>query len=152
MDIHGYVRVSSKDQNIARQLEALKPFQIPGQNLWIDRQSGMDFRRPAYQKMLKRLRAGDLLVIKSIDRLGRNYDEILKQWQLITKEIRADIVIVDLPLLDTRKRADNLTGTFIADLVLQILAYVAQTERENIRQRQAEGIRAAKARGVTFGK
>ncbi len=152
MNLYGYVRVSSRDQNTARQLDALKPYEIPEKHLYIDRQSGKDFRRPAYEKLIRRLQEGDLLIVKSIDRLGRNYDEILRQWRIITKEIRADILIVDMPLLDTRAKDKNLTGTFIADLVLQILAYVAQSERENIRQRQAEGIKAAKERGVRFGR
>ena len=150
MNLYGYVRVSSRDQNTARQLDALKPYEIPEKHLYIDRQSGKDFRRPAYEKLIRRLQEGDLLIVKSIDRLGRNYDEILRQWRIITKEIRADILIVDMPLLDTRAKDKNLTGTFIADLVLQILAYVAQSERENIRQRQAEGIKAAKERGVRW--
>lgn len=152
MNVYGYIRVASREQNIARQICALKPYQIPEQNLYIDRQSGKDFHRPAYEKLVQTLKEGDLLIVKSIDRLGRNYDEILKQWRIITKEIRADILIVDMPLLDTRTKDRNLTGTFIADLVLQILAYVAQSERENIRQRQAEGIKAAKERGVRFGR
>jgi len=149
---YGYVRVSSKDQNEARQIIALESYGVPAKNIFIDKQSGKDFERPKYKRVLKKLKPGDLLVIKSIDRLGRNYDEILEQWRIITKEIRADIVVLDMPLLDTRKQPSDLTGTFIADLVLQILSYVAQTEREAIRQRQAEGIAAAKARGVRFGR
>lgn len=149
---YGYIRVSSKDQNEARQLIALKNNGVPEKNIFIDKQSGKDFERPNYKRMIKKLKPGDLLEIKSIDRLGRNYDEILVQWRIITKEIRADIVVLDMPLLDTRKHPSDLTGTFIADLVLQILSYVAQTEREAIRQRQAEGIAAAKARGVRFGR
>lgn len=149
---YGYIRVSSKDQNEARQLIALKNNGVPEKNIFIDKQSGKDFERPNYKRMIKKLKPGDLLEIKSIDRLGRNYDEILEQWRIITKEIRADIVVLDMPLLDTRKHSSDLTGTFIADLVLQILSYVAQTEREAIRQRQAEGIAAAKARGVHFGR
>lgn len=148
----GYVRVSSRDQNEARQIIALESYGVPAKNIFIDKQSGKVFERPKYKQVLKKLKPGDLLVIKSIDRLGRNYDEILEQWRIITKEIRADIVVLDMPLLDTRKQPSDLTGTFIADLVLQILSYVAQTEREAIRQRQAEGIAAAKARGVRFGR
>lgn len=147
----GYVRVSSKDQNEDRQLVALAPYQIAKRNLFIDKQSGKDFDRPAYRRLLRRLRRDDLLIIKSIDRLGRNYEEIISQWKHITREIGADILIVDMPLLDTRRDKD-LLGTFISDLVLQILSFVSQTERDAIRQRQAEGIAAAKARGVRFGR
>ena len=150
--IFGYVRVSSRDQNETRQIIALESYGVPARNIFIDKQSGKDFERPKYKQVLKKLKPGDLLVIKSIDRLGRNYDEILEQWRIITKEIRADVVVLDMPLLDTRKQPSYLTGTFIADLVLQILSYVAQTEREMIRKRQAEGIAAAKARGVKFGR
>lgn len=150
--IYGYIRISSKDQNAARQMIALEGYGIPSSYIFIDKQSGKDFDRPAYQKLIKKLKSGDTLVVKSIDRLGRNYDEILKQWRIITKEISADIVVLDMPLLNTRKRERDLTGTFIADLVLQILSYVAQTEREAIKQRQAEGIAAAKANGVRFGR
>ena len=148
----GYIRVSSKDQNIDRQLLALESYQIPEDQIYCDHQSGKDFERPAYQELLLHLQKGDLLIIKSIDRLGRNYDEILEQWALITKKIGADILVLDMTLLDTRERNGDLTGAFIADLVLQILAYVAQTEREFIHRRQAEGIAAAKARGVRFGR
>lgn len=148
----GYIRVSTKDQNEARQLAALAEYHIPRSRLFIDKQSGKDFARPAYQKLLRRIKKSDVLFVKSIDRLGRNYDEILEQWRILTKKIGADVVILDMPLLDTRARGEDLTGTFIADLVLQILSYVAQTERENIKQRQAEGIAAAKARGVKFGR
>lgn len=148
----GYIRVSTKDQNEARQLAALAEYHIPRSRLFIDKQSGKDFARPAYQKLLRRIKKSDVLFVKSIDRLGRNYDEILEQWRILTKKIGADVVILDMPLLDTRARGEDLTGTFIADLVLQILSYVAETERENIRQRQAEGIAAAKARGVKFGR
>ena len=151
MKQYAYIRVSSKDQNMDRQLAALEPSQIPKRQVYCDRQSGKDFERPAYQKLLRRLKRGDLLIVKSIDRLGRNYNEILEQWALITKKIGADILVLDMALLDTRERGGDLTGAFIADLVLQILAYVAQTEREFIRQRQAEGIAAAKARGQRFG-
>lgn len=152
MKQYAYVRVSAKDQNVDRQLDALKPYQIPEKNLFCDYQSGKDFQRPQYQKLIKKLRKGDLLIIKSIDRLGRNYEEILEQWRKITKEIQANILVLDMELLDTRNRDGNLTGALISDLVLQLLAYVAQTERDFIRQRQAEGIASAKARGVRFGK
>lgn len=148
---YGYVRVSSKDQNEARQLDAMESHQISQDCIFMDKQSGKDFNRPQYRKLLRRLRPGDVVVVLSIDRLGRDYTEILEQWRIITKEKQADIVVLDMPLLDTRKSRD-LTGTLIADIVLQLLSYVAQTERENIRQRQAEGIQAAKARGVRFGR
>lgn len=148
---YGYIRVSSRDQNEDRQVIALSACGIAQKNLFVDKQSGKDFNRPAYQRMLRRLKTGDLLIIKSIDRLGRNYDEILDQWRIITKEKRADIRVLDMPLLDTSNHRD-LTGTLIADIVLQLLSYVAQSERESIRQRQAEGIAAAKARGVKFGR
>lgn len=149
---YGYIRVSSKDQNEARQMVALGEYGVPSDNILIDKQSGKNFERPAYKQLIEQLKTGDLLVVKSIDRLGRNYDEILEQWRIITKEIRADIVVLDMPLLDTRKQSSDLTGTFIADLVLQILSFVAQTEREFIKQRQAAGIAAAKAKGVHFGR
>lgn len=149
---YGYVRVSSKEQNVDRQLDALNKLNIERSNIYIDKQSGKDFERPAYKRMLKKLKKGDLLIIKSIDRLGRNYDEILEQWRVITKVKQADIFVIDFPLLDTRNKDNDLTGTFISDLVLQILSYVAQTEREFIKQRQAEGIAAAKRRGVKFGR
>lgn len=151
MHTYGYVRVSSRDQNEARQLLSLAQFGVLNECTYTDRQSGKDFERPAYRKMLKRLKAGDLLVVKSIDRLGRNYKEILEQWRTITKDKKADIVVLDMPLLDTRKSSD-LTGTLIADIVLQLLSYVAQTERDFIRQRQAEGIAAAKAMGKNLGR
>lgn len=151
-EIYGYARVSSKDQCEERQLIAMREFGIPEKNIFIDKLSGKDFERPCYQKLLRKLRPGDVVVIKSIDRLGRNYGEIQEQWRLITKEKETDIVVLDMPLLDTRQKTKDLTGTFIADLVLQILCYVAQVERENIRQRQAEGIAAAKARGVRLGR
>lgn len=151
MATYGYIRVSSKDQHTDRQSIAMAQYQIPRRNLFTDKQSGKDFERPAYQRLLKKLKPGDLLIIKSIDRLGRNYDEIIAQWRLITKDRQTDILVMDMPLLDTRQSKDIL-GTFIADLVLQILSYVAHTERENIQQRQAEGIAAAKARGVKFGR
>lgn len=149
--LYGYIRVSSKDQNEDRQCIALAEYNIPKRNLYTDKQSGKDFDRPAYKKLMQRLTPGDTLLVKSIDRLGRNYDEILEQWRLITKEKGAGIRVLDMPLLDTGQGRD-LTGTLIADIVLQILSYVAQTERENIHQRQVEGIAAAKLRGVRFGR
>lgn len=152
MATYAYIRVSTREQNIDRQILALGPYEISPKTIFCDWQSGKDFERPAYRKMLKKLRPGDLVIVKSIDRLGRNYNDILVQWQLITKEIGADILVLDMELLDTRKKSDNLTGTLIADLVLQIFAYVAQTEREFIRQRQAEGIAAAKAKGKKMGR
>lgn len=152
MKKYGYIRVSSKDQNINRQYSALGKYDICEQNIYIDKLTGKDFNRPAYQNLLQSLEEGDLFIVKSIDRLGRNYNEILDQWRIITKEIGADIIVIDMPLLDTRQTSKNLTGTFIADLVLQILSYVAQTEREFIRQRQAEGIAEAKAKGIRFGR
>lgn len=147
---YGYVRVSAKDQNEGRQIQAMLDFGIQRQNIFIDKQSGKDFDRPAYKQVFRRLKKGDTLVIQSIDRLGRNYDEILEQWRQITKIKQAGIVVIDMPLLDTRRGRD-LTGTLIADIVLQLLSYVAQTEREFIRKRQAEGIAIAKANGVRFG-
>lgn len=149
---YGYIRVSTKEQNTDRQLDAFSDYDIENGNLFIDIQSGKDFSRPSYQQLIEILKQDDLLIVKSIDRLGRNYDEILEQWRIITKEIGADILVIDMPLLDTRAKGKDLTGTFVADLVLQILAYVAQTEREFIHQRQAEGIASAKARGVKFGR
>lgn len=149
-NIYGYARVSSKDQNEARQIIALSQFPVKKENIYIDKFSGKDFDRPKYSELIKILKEQDILVIKEIDRLGRNYEEILEQWRVITKEIKADIVVLDMPLLDTRTRKENLTGTFIADLVLQILSYVAETERQSIKQRQREGIEAA--RGVKFGR
>ena len=149
--IYGYARVSTKEQNEARQLTALREMGIPSENVYLDKQSGADFERVQYRRMLRRLGPGDTLIVKSIDRLGRNYTEILEQWRIITKSKRAAIVILDMPLLDTRQNRD-LTGQLIADIVLQLLSYVAQTEREFIRQRQAEGIVAAKERGVHFGR
>ena len=152
MEKYAYIRVSTKEQNIDRQIRALDSFHIPTKNIYCDYRSGKDFDRPAYQKLLKKLRKGDLLILKSLDRLGRNYSEILVQWQHITKDIRADIVVLDMELLDTRSREGNLTGMLISDLVLQIFAYVAQTEREFIHQRQAEGIAAAKEKGKRLGR
>ena len=149
---YAYIRVSSKDQNLSRQYASLKPYSIPAENIFADKKSGKDFNRPAYRKLLRRIKEGDVLFIPSIDRLGRNYAEIIEQWAILTKKKRVDIVVLDMPLLDTRTKADSLTGTFIADLVLQILSYVAETEREHIRERQREGIAAAKARGVRFGR
>ena len=149
MNIYGYARVSSKDQNENWQLDALKNFGV--EKIFIDKQSGKDFNRPQYQKLLHKLKAEDIFVVKSIDRLGRNYSEILEQWRIITKEKRAAIVVLDMPLLDTRNKKDFL-GTIIADLALQIMSAFAQIERDFIRQRQAEGIAAAKARGVKFGR
>ncbi len=151
MEIYGYVRVSSMDQNEDRQVNALQDAAVPERNIFMDKQSGKDFERPGYKKMLGSLKEGDLLYILSIDRLGRNYEEIQKQWRILTKETGIDICVLDMPLLDTRNGKD-LMGTFIADLVLQILSFVAQSERENIRKRQREGIAAAKAKGVRFGR
>ena len=148
---YGYIRVSSMDQNEDRQRVAMRELALPEEQLYIDRQSGKDFNRPSYQRMVKRLRAGDLLYIQSIDRLGRNYEEIQNQWRYLTRDIGIDICVLDMPLLDTRNGKD-LMGTFIADLVLQILSFVAQSERENIRERQAQGIAAARSRGVSFGR
>ena len=152
MEQYAYIRVSTKEQNVERQIFALETYHIPKKNIYCDYQSGKDFERPAYQKLLKKLKAGDLMIVKSIDRLGRNYNDILIQWQYITKEIKADILVLDMELLDTRKKSGNLTGTLISDLVLQIFAYVAQTEREFISQRQMEGIEAAKRKGKKFGR
>ena len=151
MEIYGYVRVSSADQNEDRQMLALGKQSIAEKNIYIDKLSGKDFNRPAYKKLIKELKSGDLLYILSIDRLGRNYEEIQNQWRVLTKEIGADLCVIDMPLLDTRQGKD-LMGTFIADLVLQILSFVAQNERENIRKRQLQGIAAAKAKGVRFGR
>ena len=147
----GYVRVSSVDQNEDRQMIAMNEQGIPPSRVFIDKQSGRDFERPAYKSLLKNLNPGDLLHIKSIDRLGRNYDEIQKQWRILTEERRVDISVIDMPLLNTRQGKD-LLGTLIADIVLNLLSFVAQSERENILQRQAEGIKAAKARGIRFGR
>lgn len=150
-ETYGYIRVSSTDQNESRQRIALERQAIPSDHIFMDKLSGKNFQRPQYQAMLKKLGPGDQLCITSIDRLGRNYEEILEQWRIITKEKRVDILVLDMPLLDTR-RDKNLLGTFIADLVLQVLSFVAQNERENIRSRQAQGIAAAKQRGVRFGR
>ena len=151
MAVYGYIRVSTGDQNTARQFVAMEKLNIPKKNLFVDKQSGKNFDRPAYKKLLRKMKESDLLYIKSIDRLGRNYEEIQEQWRLLTKEKRIDIVVIDMSLLDTRNGKD-LLGTFISDVVLQILSFVAQNERENIRLRQAEGIAAAKANGVKFGR
>lgn len=149
--VYGYVRVSSTDQNEDRQMIALSEVGVTKKNIFMDKMSGKDFERPQYQKLLKKLKPSDLLYVLSIDRLGRNYEEIQKQWRIITKEKNVDVCVIDMPLLDTRQGKD-LMGTFIADLVLQILSFVAQSERENIKKRQAEGIAAAKAKGVRFGR
>ena len=151
MNVYGYVRVSTRDQNEDRQLIAMEGLAIPEKNIYIDKQSGKDFERPQYKKLVRRLKKDDLLYIKSIDRLGRNYEEIQNQWRILTKEKGVDIVVLDMPLLDTR-RGKDLVGTFLSDIVLQVLSFVAENERTNIRQRQAEGIAAAKARGVRFGR
>ena len=148
---YGYIRVSTREQNEARQLAALREVEIPARNIFLDKQSGKDFNRPNYQKLLRKPKKDDLLYVKSIDRLGRNYEEIQAQWRLLTKEKGVDIVVLDMPLLDTR-RGKELMGTFLSDIVLQVLSFVAENERVNIRQRQAEGIAAAKAKGVRFGR
>ena len=148
---YGYIRVSTRDQNEGRQLIAMRELSIPEKNVFLDKQSGKDFERPQYKKLVKKLKPDDLLYIKSIDRLGRNYGEILEQWRILTKEKGIDIVVLDMPLLDTR-RGKDLMGTFLSDIVLQVLSFVAENERTSIRQRQAEGIAAAKARGVRFGR
>lgn len=150
--IYGYVRVSSTTQNVARQMEEMDKMGIKKKYIYVDFQSGKDFNRNSYKKLKAKLKKNDLLVIKSIDRLGRNYDMIISEWQDITKTIEADILVIDFPLLDTRVEDRNLVGKFIADIVLQVLSFVAQNERENIRQRQAEGIRLAKERGVHMGR
>lgn len=150
-DVYGYIRVSSRDQNEDRQRIALQEMNILEKNIFMDKQSGKDFERPSYKRMVRRMKKDDLLYIKSIDRLGRNYGEILEQWRILTKEKGIDIVVLDMPLLDTR-RGKDLMGTFLSDIVLQVLSFVAENERVNIRQRQAEGIAAAKARGVKFGR
>ena len=151
INVYGYVRVSTKEQNEGRQLVAMQELNIPDKNIYMDKLSGKNFERPMYQSMLKKMRQDDLLYIKSIDRLGRNYEEILDQWRILTKEKKIDIVVLDMPLLDTR-RGKDLIGTFLSDVVLQILSFVAENERATIKQRQAEGIAVAKARGVRFGR
>ncbi|MGI6184019.1 MAG: recombinase family protein [Candidatus Fimadaptatus sp.] len=150
-NIYGYIRVSTREQNEDRQLIALREMSVPEKNIFMDKQSGKDFNRPQYKKLIKKLKPGDLLYIKSIDRLGRNYEEIQNQWRILTKEKGIDIVVLDMPLLDTR-RGKDLMGTFLSDIVLQVLSFVAENERTNIRQRQAEGIAAAKAKGIRFGR
>ena len=150
--IFGYARVSSADQNLDRQLDALARFPVQKNRIFADKASGKDFKRPQYRRLLRCLREGDVLVIKSIDRLGRNYREVLDEWRRITVDKQVAVVVLDMPLLDTREQPDGITGTFMADLVLQILSYVAQLERENIKQRQAEGIASARQRGVRFGR
>ena len=151
INIYGYMRVSSKEQNEDRQKTALTEMGVPGNHIYMDKQSGKDFERTQYKRLLRKLNENSVLYIKSIDRLGRNYGELNEQWRIITKEKKADIVVIDMPLLDTR-REKNLLGTFISDVVLALLSYVAENERTNIKQRQAEGIAAAKARGVKFGR
>ena len=151
MNIYGYIRVSSRDQNEDRQLLSLKRIGVLEKNIYLDKQSGRDFNRPQYRKMIRKLKKDDLLYIKSIDRLGRNYEEILEQWRVLTKEKGVDIVVLDMPLLDTR-RGKDLMGTFLSDIVLQVLSFVAESESKNIRQRQAEGIAAAKRNGKRFGR
>jgi len=148
---YGYIRVSTREQNEDRQLLALRQLRIPEERIYMDKQSGKDFERPQYKKLLRKMKKDDLLYVKSIDRLGRNYEEILQQWRVLTKEKGIDIVVLDMPLLDTR-RGKDLMGTFLSDIVLQVLSFVAENERTNIRQRQAEGIAAARARGVRFGR
>lgn len=150
-NIYGYIRVSSKDQNEDRQLISLNEVGVERKNVYLDKKSGKDFDRPQYKKLLRKLKKDDLLYIKSIDRLGRNYEEILQQWRVLTKEKGIDIVVLDMPLLDTR-RGKDLMGTFLSDIVLQVLSFVAENERTNIKQRQAEGIAAAKSKGVKFGR
>ena len=149
--IYGYIRVSTREQNEDRQRLALAALPVPEENIYMDKQSGKDFERPQYRRLVRRLRRDDLLYVKTIDRLGRNYSEILEQWRMLTKEKGVDIAVLDMPLLDTR-RGKDLMGTFLSDIVLQVLSFVAENERDNIRQRQAEGIAAAKARGVRFGR
>ena len=149
---YGYARVSTREQNEARQLLALEQCKIPSENIFIDRQSGQDFNRPQYKKLMRRMHKGDLLIVQSIDRLGRNYDEILEQWRLLTKEKQVAIVVLDMPLLDTRIMQDDAASALLSNLMLQIISYAAQAERDNLRQRQAEGILEAKARGVRFGR
>lgn len=150
-NVYGYIRVSSRDQNEERQLVALKEIGVERKNIYLDKQSGKDFDRPQYKRMMRKMKKDDLLYIKSIDRLGRNYEEVLNQWRILTKEKEIDIVVLDMPLLDTR-RGKDLMGTFLSDIVLQVLSFVAENERTNIRQRQEEGIAAAKAKGVKFGR
>lgn len=150
-NVYGYVRVSTREQNEDRQLIAMSEMQVPEKNIYMDKQSGKDFNRPMYKRLIKKLKQEDLLYIVSIDRLGRNYEEILEQWRVLTREKKIDIVVLDMPLLDTR-RGKDLMGTFLSDIVLQVLSFVAENERKNIKQRQKEGIEAAKLRGVQFGR
>lgn len=150
-NVYGYCRVSSRDQNEDRQLIAMREMEVPEENVFVDKQSGKDFNRPEFKRLMTKIQPNDLIVVKSIDRLGRNYGEIQEQWKQITKDRKVDLYVIDMPMLDTR-REKNLLGTFISDLVLTLLSYVAENERVNIRQRQAEGIAAAKARGVQFGR
>ena len=152
MKIYAYIRVSSKTQNISRQLEEIKKLNVDNSNIYIDKESGKDFNRTNYKKLIKKLKKDDLLIIKSIDRLGRNYHMIIKEWEKITKIIQANIKVIDMPLLDTRIEENSLVGTFISDIVLQILSFVAENERNNIRERQKEGIKIAKEKGVRFGR
>lgn len=152
MNTYAYARVSAKDQNLERQLAAFHSFGIEKNRIFADKKSGKDFERKEYKKMIKKMKSGDLLVIKSIDRLGRNYDQIIAEWAHITNTIGADILVLDMPLLDTRTKAETLVGKFISDIVLQVLSFVAENERENIKQRQAEGIRAAIGKGIKFGR
>lgn len=149
---YAYARVSARDQNLTRQIEAFEKLGIPKDCIFCDKKSGKNFERKSYMRLIKRLKSGDLLVIKSIDRLGRNYDMIIEEWNRITNKIKANILVLDMPLLDTREKADTLVGKFISDIVLQVLSFVAENERENIRTRQAEGIAAAKRKGVRFGR
>ncbi len=149
---YGYARVSAQDQNLARQLDAFDKEGIVGKSVYTDKASGKDFERPAYKRLLRRLKPGDVVYVKSIDRLGRNYEEIIEEWRRITKQKGAHIVVLDMPILDTRTEVAGITGVFLTDVVLQVLSYVAQVERESIHQRQAEGIAAAKARGIRFGR
>lgn len=148
---YGYIRVSTREQNEDRQLIALKEYNISEKNIFMDKQSGKDFNRKQYKRLLKRIKENDVIIVKSIDRLGRNYEEIIEQWRYITKIKKADIMVIDMPILDTR-RGKDLMGTFLSDIVLQVLSFVAENERDNIRQRQAEGIAAAKAKGIKFGR
>ena len=151
-EVFGYARVSARDQNLARQLDALRAFPVHDDHVFCDKASGRDFERPGYKRLMRRLRPGDVLVVKSIDRLGRNYGEIISEWRALTQTRRIAIVVLDMPLLDTREQRGDVTGVFIADMTLQIMSYVAQVERDNTRQRQAEGIAAARERGVRFGR
>jgi len=152
MNTYAYARVSSRDQNLERQIAAFTEFGVPQSHIFCDKKSGKDFERNGYLKLLKKLKHGDLLLIKSIDRLGRNYDAIIEEWSRITNDIGADILVLDMPILDTRAKSDSLVGKFISDIVLQVLSFVAENERKNIKTRQADGIKLAQARGVKFGR